>query len=119
MMLLGSFIISYEKIPHARKAQKAQKATFFILDFFMRTKSIKSSRHQISNFLPFRCFCVYKNAVFFYLYSSMCILCFLWQISNFLPFRCFLYAFKTVFCFYSFVCVWCVWGLFERKYKAL
>ena len=38
MMVLGSFILSHEKIQHAQKAQKAQRPTFFILDVFMRTK---------------------------------------------------------------------------------
>ena len=38
-MVLGSFIFSDEKIPHV---QKAQKATFFILDVFMRIKAQKA-----------------------------------------------------------------------------
>ena len=63
MMVLGSFILSYEKILHAQKvqkkykkaqkaqkvqeAQKAQKATFFILDVSIRTKN---TRRQKSGF---------------------------------------------------------------------
>ena len=53
MMVLGSFILSNEKIPHTQKAQKVQKATFFILDVFMHTKnkkSTKSTRCQTSGF---------------------------------------------------------------------
>ena len=60
MMVLGSFILSYEKIPHAQKAQKAQKSgkvTFFILDVFMRTKS---TRRQTSGFCLLDIICTQK-----------------------------------------------------------
>ena len=42
MMVLGEFYTFHEKIIHPRKAQKAQKVTFFILDVFMRIKQHKT-----------------------------------------------------------------------------
>ena len=79
--MIGEFYTFCEKIPEAQKAQdvkqatfftmflcaqKAQKATFFILDVFMCTKSIKSTRRQA--FLPLRRFMRIKMLSFLFTY---------------------------------------------------
>ena len=65
-MVLGSFMLSYEKIPHAQTAQKAQKATFFILVVFMRTKS---TRRQTSGFFFLEFFMCTKMLSFLFLFA--------------------------------------------------
>ena len=105
-MVIRSFMFSYEKIPHA---QKAQKATFFIWDVFMCTKSTKSVRHQTSDFLPLSGFYAYKNAVAFICLCEFC--AFYAKQAAFFLLMLFL-AFKTVF-FDSLMCVLCfLWVCF-------
>ena len=74
MMVLGSLILSCEKISHAQKVKKAQKATFFILDVFIRTKSTKSHKTSNKGLLPLRWFYTYKNTVFF-IFICLCAFC--------------------------------------------
>ena len=61
-------------------SQKAQKATFFVLDVFMRTKIAKNTRRK--GFLLLRRFLPPKNAVFFICLSAFC------AFYAFLPLRC-------------------------------
>ena len=51
------------------KSTKSKQATFTWM-FFMRLKSIKSTKCQTSNFLPYRCFYAHKNAAFFVLHAK-------------------------------------------------
>ena len=48
---------------------KSTKATFFILDVFMRTKIAKSPRRKA---LLFRRFCAHENVVFFICLCAFC-----------------------------------------------
>ena len=93
MRVLTQFHFFYKKISHAQKAQKAQnvnkklslrcflyaqkvqnvKQATFTQTFYTHTKSIKSiksTKCQTSNFLPFRCFYAHKNVVFFVLHTK-------------------------------------------------
>ena len=76
MMVLGEFYTFSERTPHAQKAQKAQKATFFILNVFMHTKSTKSTRRQTSGFFFLDVFMGTKMLSFYFFFSLMCVLCF-------------------------------------------
>ena len=93
---IKAVLIFYKKISHAQKAQKAHnvskqlslrcflyaqkaqkaqnvKQATFTQTFYTHTKSIKSiksTKRQTSNFLPFRCFYVHKNVVFFVLHTK-------------------------------------------------
>ena len=66
MMVLGEFYTFHKKIPQAQKAQEVKQATFFILDVFMHTKSIKSARRQA--LLPLRRFMRLKMLSFLFAY---------------------------------------------------
>ena len=60
---------------YAQKALKAQnvKQATFTQTFYIQTKSIKSiksTKRQTSNFLPFGCFYAHKNVVFFILHTK-------------------------------------------------
>ena len=77
MKVWGSFIPFYEKIPHAQKSQKEQKAskvTFFILEVFMRKKSTESTSRQTTGFLLLDVFYAHKNVVFF-IFIRFCAFC--------------------------------------------
>ena len=105
MMVLVSFILSYEKILHAQKeqnAQKAQKVTFFILDVLFTQKAQKAQdfKQAASSSLMFLCA---QKCCLLCFYSLMCVLCFLCQTIDFLPLRCFLCAFKLLLFLFAYV----------------
>ena len=83
----------------------AQKATFLILDIFMRT------RRQA---LLLRRFMSIKMLS----YLLMCVLSFLCKTSNFLPLRCFLCAFETL-SFYLLTCSLCFLCLLDLFVKVI